>query len=648
MSLISCFSPSTYLTLDSGPSSWLLEPLIPRGGSSIIWAPGKSGKALALDTPIPTPTGWRPLGDIVVGDQVFGAHGHPIRVAATSPIILDHACFRLTFSDGTSIVADADHQWQVFDTRCETHCWPLTRTTRELAERPFVGRRATAARWRISLAEPVNFAPAPPLPIHPYLLGAWLGDGNSHQGSITMTERGIRRSIYDLGEGWRCRRVGRTAALYSICHANDRPGYHEFSRRLRLLNVLNNKHIPETYLRASRADRLALLQGLMDTDGGISRGHLTETAEFYNTNAILAAQVADLARSLGAKVSVHEKPAMLYGAQHGTCYTCQIRAPFICFRMIRKAKQQRLCRYERYHSIVAIDPVPSVPVKCLVVDDPRHLFLAGHGYTVTHNSTWALQIAVALARHDPFLGLRTHAQAKTLYLQIDNPRTLWKDRLALLDLGEDLDQWIRVVDKESAPFPFNIRLPEHAMALQALVAAEQPDLVIIDTLRESYRGDENDSDTLQQVMSTFTAVCRPAALLYVHHSKKPPTDGLAASHMDAGRGSSYISGAVDTIISLRASRPTVDKSTGELVTKGVLTFKGRAVSETDIKIVQDQSQFLWHLPEIVADPFKAALDLILEDPTYPTDKDRAQVLSDRFGKSLNACQLALSRARKLL
>ena len=82
------------------------------GGQMIIVAarPGH-GKALALDTPLPTPTGCTTMGDVAVGDELLSADGHPTRVAAATEVMLGRPCYEIEFSDGTVIVADAEHQW---------------------------------------------------------------------------------------------------------------------------------------------------------------------------------------------------------------------------------------------------------------------------------------------------------------------------------------------------------------------------------------------------------------------------------------------------------------------------------------------------------------------------------------------------------
>jgi replicative DNA helicase len=83
------------------------------GQMIIVAARPAMGKALALDTPLPTPTGWTTMGDVAVGNELIGADGHPTKVVATTEVMLDRPCYELTFSDGSTLVADAEHQWVV-------------------------------------------------------------------------------------------------------------------------------------------------------------------------------------------------------------------------------------------------------------------------------------------------------------------------------------------------------------------------------------------------------------------------------------------------------------------------------------------------------------------------------------------------------
>ena len=81
------------------------------GQMIIIAARPGVGKALALDTPLPTPTGWTTMGDVAVGDWLLGADGKPTQVVAATDVMLGRPCYAVEFSDGTVIVADGSHQW---------------------------------------------------------------------------------------------------------------------------------------------------------------------------------------------------------------------------------------------------------------------------------------------------------------------------------------------------------------------------------------------------------------------------------------------------------------------------------------------------------------------------------------------------------
>ena len=97
--------PTGFLELDEVTNG--LHP----GQMIVIAARPGVGKALSLDTPLPTPTGWTTMGEVAVGDELIGADGKPTRVVAVTDVMHGRPCYRVEFSDGTEIVADAAHQW---------------------------------------------------------------------------------------------------------------------------------------------------------------------------------------------------------------------------------------------------------------------------------------------------------------------------------------------------------------------------------------------------------------------------------------------------------------------------------------------------------------------------------------------------------
>ena len=166
----------------------------PRGRVVEVYGPEGSGKALALDTPIPTPKGWTTMGELSPGQEVFSSDGSTTRVTFATPVMTGHECFRVRFSDGAEIVADADHLWMTTTLWGRTERWsPAVVTTREIAA-SVRARDGHALNHAIQTCEPLEY-PAQELPVAPYTLGAWLGDGSKEDARITSTDPEILDEI---------------------------------------------------------------------------------------------------------------------------------------------------------------------------------------------------------------------------------------------------------------------------------------------------------------------------------------------------------------------------------------------------------------------------------------------------------------------
>lgn len=155
---------------------------------------------------------------------------------------------------------------------------------------------------------------------------------------------------------------------------------------LEALGVRGVKHVPAVYLRASPTQRLALLQGLMDTDGGWSGCNV----EFTSCTKPLADAVAELARSLGQKPVIREGRATLYGKDCGPRWRVRWTPTVNCFRLQRKAAGVRASgpqMFRHHHRmIVSAEPVDPRPMRCITVDSPNHMYLCGDAMIPTHNS----------------------------------------------------------------------------------------------------------------------------------------------------------------------------------------------------------------------------------------------------------------------
>jgi replicative DNA helicase len=437
------------------------------GQMVVIAARPGVGKALALDTPLATPTGWTTMGAVAVGDQVIGADGRSTTVVAATEVMTGRPCFEVHFSDGSVVVADAQHQWLTDDRASRKSAqaarvgyngyrnqrtFAAVRTTEELARTVRCATKDARLNHSISNAAPLDL-PEAALPLPPYALGVWLGDGTSATAHFTSADPEI--AAYIEGEGlvvertsvelrWAMRLPARAAVTARPCPMCGEPFVPKTSqvqtcgkacgallRRaggigrsatcpdcggpsaglaqcaqcraehgtvtglLRSLGVLGDKHIPTAYLRSSIAQRRALLAGLLDTDGTVAPNGVVQ---FAVTNQRLAEDTRELIASLGHRVRMSRKRVPGRSEASSTCYTLTFSTDDEVFRLERKKllhkeRGARTFTARGVRFVTDVRPIASVPVRCIQVDAEDHLFLAGRSFIPTHNSTLGLDIA---------------------------------------------------------------------------------------------------------------------------------------------------------------------------------------------------------------------------------------------------------------
>lgn len=394
----------------------------------LLMASRRAFKALALDTVVQTPQGRKRIADIHTGDQVYGEDGLPKLVVGESEIFTNRECFKVTFSTGESVVADADHLWKTAhangDSRKDAakkghHSrWHRARgivdpTCKWCNTAEFItgGKKSTSAVTTKQIADTLRYgkrqdlnhtvAVAAPILgderaylVSPYVLGAWLGDGTSSEGVFTIGAEDERELISELSaiEGMAHRRNhdnGKNAGTYRFGEDGRKRDAACLKVRLREIGVLNNKHIPEEYFLGSVEQRFALLQGLMDTDGTCSKHG---RSVFVNTNQRLAEDVQRLACSLGFKATINEYRASLDGQDAGPMWHVSFYALIDnpVYRVGRKQERQKTRGKKTYQNnrvIVSVEETPSVPTKCLSVEGGT--YLVTDSYIPTHNSSFA-------------------------------------------------------------------------------------------------------------------------------------------------------------------------------------------------------------------------------------------------------------------
>jgi hypothetical protein len=405
-----------------------------------------AGKALALDTPIPTPNGWTTMGEVQVGGEVFDEHGRPCTVIAATPVMHDRPCYEVEFSDGTIIVADAEHQWLTWDRntrKAYDHAapagapypdnWPSWSPARSAA-RPYrpgdrdqmralraagltsaqigaeLGRTADAIRQQWRRPEPSSKAVTPRTTLE---IAATLRVRHENNHAIPAAKPLILPETdlpidpyvlgYLLGDG------DTSPSARVACDPQDRkwlieefisagydarpysdPGHfgiRGLSAAWRSLGLAEGKHLPVAYLRGSVAQRLSLAQGLIDSDGYVDNHG---SYRFTNTNKALVDGFRALVSSLGCVAQVHRRAGRTRAGHHcADSWEVVVPTALPLARLPRKSlvarsewKREQSSRY-----ITDVRPVPSVPVRCIQVDSPSRLYLASRSCIPTHNST---------------------------------------------------------------------------------------------------------------------------------------------------------------------------------------------------------------------------------------------------------------------
>ena len=259
--------------------------------TAYIEVPKKQGKQLSLDTLIPTPDGFTTMGEIKVGDEVFDSLGSICHVVAKSDVDYEEQAYRITFKDGEVIEAGERHLWTGEYTHGKVK--PRTMTTGELYRMP-KEPRSDCFRFRISVAGAIDLPERDDLPIDPYLMGYWLGNGNAVKSEITIFTPDVDEVLSNI------------TPYHSISSSRENVGNSIVCRipdlKVVLLKSFHDKAIPEEYLRSSVSQRFRLLQGLMDSDGCISV--LKGQAIYCSTEKSLAESVSELLWSLGIKNAI--------------------------------------------------------------------------------------------------------------------------------------------------------------------------------------------------------------------------------------------------------------------------------------------------------------------------------------------------------
>jgi len=426
---------------------------------------GKSGtgKAQPLDAKVLTPTGWRLMGALQPGDQVIDpTTGDPVAIQSIHPQG-EREIYRVHMSDGASTECDLDHLWHVKDSNNK---W-RTRTLREIRDRVDLSK----SPHMVPVTKPVQFATSGDLPLHPYLLGALLGDGSLSQGTPSFSSADpeiIDRVESLLPDG-----------VYLQKKAGDNVDYWLTGKRKKVTNALaeqlrslqvwgsraETKHVPSEYLHASIEDRIDLLRGLMDTDGSVCsvttpKKSPSVNVEFCTASKQLAEDMLFLVQSLGgtARISMSGSSYAYKGDSYSGLTRHRVRIsmpvdinPFFVPRkadiFVRNTSPSRRMTKIEFSRVAE--------AQCLYLDSESHLYITDD-FIVTHNTLITTQILANMARRgvrsiffsleQPAAQLYMRMVAQTLDVRMDEGIELIKENSPRLDELDELFENMIIVD----------------------------------------------------------------------------------------------------------------------------------------------------------------------------------------------------------
>lgn len=394
----------------------ILEGREPRGlHPSMNYEPGDPGRVLynfppnhcpATSTMIPTTRGLIRADEVIVGDFLFDQFGKPTEVMESETVSADALTtdqFRVTFNTGDSFVVDASHLWFARDLAQGSKCLDgpmLTQYRTDQLAHLGVLTKGGKRRWRIDNALPAQHD-AKDLPLDPYILGYWLGDGDTNQSRFAVGDKDLNHLTTQLDK------AGFTYTVREMFGGNE-----VYAHKMRHLLNLGTKSIPESYLSGSHDQRLALLQGLMDTDGTITVKDSRARFVQADVRLELAEQVYQLAASLGYQPRLKRYTYDTKLPRDGTATANTVEVSFRTrgepvFRLERKASRQKSLtggEHSARRTIVSIERLDTRESVQQITVDGDSSILIGAGHIVTHNAkttSFSINYAVWLLHKDP-------------------------------------------------------------------------------------------------------------------------------------------------------------------------------------------------------------------------------------------------------
>ena len=343
--------------------------------------PPRVGKLISDDTPVLTLDGWKNHGDLKVGDYVFDYDGLPVKVIHVFPKY--YANKRVWFSDGSYIDCHENHEWIIYDRHKQQE---RIAETKELTDLEYTEPKSKKRRYcyQIPLYQPL-VGSVKDLPVKPYTLGVWLGDGRNGNPDICLSKDDypIVQSIIDDGYEISWHTTHKTTGV-------EYYGFKSLRKDLQKIGLChsrkyNEKYIPGIYLSSSIPQRLELLAGLLDTDGCLRKKE--HRYDFTTSEEKLKEDFISLVSTFGWRCSVkevlpHRSSSGINGRKKYWVISFNPTYPIPC-RL--KRKQLNDFSKKRRIAITKIEDIEPKQGNCIAVQGG--IYRVGRRCIPTHNST---------------------------------------------------------------------------------------------------------------------------------------------------------------------------------------------------------------------------------------------------------------------
>jgi hypothetical protein len=330
-------------------------------------------KGFPLDTLVPTPNSFVKIKDLKIGDIVFDGNGKQTKVRHVSKIH-NNPCYEIEFHTNQKIVSDHEHKWNVRKRKNSQTTIDKTLTTEQIFN--YENNVNKTQRLKV-MNSPAIEIKEKELLIDPYVVGLWLGDGNSHASTIISKNPKVWDEIHLRG-------YKTSNNLEKNPDLIEYRTVYNIRHHLKALNLIKNKHLPECYLLGSYQQRLDLLRGFMDADGHYHRKR--KRCVMVTTSEWQANAISNLAASLGCSSTVFTAKTTGFNkidipVWH-ICFTPKFN-PFLC----RNEDYVQPKRSQSNHKIIKnITKVDTVPTICISVESDDSTYLVTKNFIKTHNT----------------------------------------------------------------------------------------------------------------------------------------------------------------------------------------------------------------------------------------------------------------------